>query len=228
MALIEDTVTKDKGANKKIAKIPVWGWALGLGLIGGGVFYWWKRRGAVSGSSSTSTTTSTASATTSTAFSSSQYSALQDQILELQGELSTGFSSIQPTTTGTTTGTSVKVTVPTVVGDSYTAASAKLKANGLNASRGSATYVGTVTISDPKAGTKVDKGSTVVLTGKKKVTVPNVVGLSYTAAAAKLAAVGLDASRGGKKDVGTVAQSNPGAGSKVETGSTVTLLGKNK
>ncbi|MEA2248779.1 MAG: eukaryotic-like serine/threonine-protein kinase, partial [Solirubrobacteraceae bacterium] len=82
----------------------------------------------------------------------------------------------------------------------------------------------------PPEGETRDKGSTVTLllsTGKEQVEVPDVTGKSFEEASSKLQAKGFQVERNDQvtdnADAGTVVKQNPGAGSKIDKGSTVTL-----
>jgi serine/threonine-protein kinase len=82
----------------------------------------------------------------------------------------------------------------------------------------------------PPEGETRDKGSTVTLllsTGKEQVEVPDVSGKSYEEASSQLEAKGFQVERNDQvtddADPGTVIKQDPGPGSKIDKGSTVTL-----
>jgi serine/threonine-protein kinase len=82
----------------------------------------------------------------------------------------------------------------------------------------------------PPEGESRDKGSPVTLllsTGKEQVEVPGVTGKSYEEASSQLQAKGFQVERADQvtdnADPGTVVKQDPGAGSKIDKGSTVTL-----
>ena len=126
-----------------------------------------------------------------------------------------------------------KVTVPELVGKSRDDAIGELSARGLERrivdvfSRAEA---GVVVAQNPRAGTRVDKGSTVrinVSKGLQPVGVPTVVGQSFEDASAQLQEAGFAVAR---RDVdedepaGIVVRQDPAGGAQVATGSTVTLF----
>ncbi|HLY32414.1 MAG TPA: protein kinase, partial [Ktedonobacterales bacterium] len=82
----------------------------------------------------------------------------------------------------------------------------------------------------PKSGTHVQRSSTVIVyvsSGPGPVTVPNVLGLSYTAACAKIEAVGLQCQNGGSiassYPAGEVVSESPQFNTQAQAGQTVTL-----
>jgi hypothetical protein len=95
-----------------------------------------------------------------------------DEAIGIAGNPPQGYPPISITTTSPAPA-AAKITVPSVTGESYTAGALKLKTAGLTAKRGAAD-VGTITYQSPTAGTKVAKGSVVVLggSGSKKPSKP--------------------------------------------------------
>ncbi|MBT1163107.1 Stk1 family PASTA domain-containing Ser/Thr kinase [Bifidobacterium felsineum] len=90
---------------------------------------------------------------------------------------------------------------------------------------------GSISRTDPAAGTSIEQGSTITIwvsTGKEKVTVPTIsAGTDYATAKLQLEAVGLVAAASGPTDSTAVVVSiNPGAGTQVDKGSTVTITTK--
>jgi eukaryotic-like serine/threonine-protein kinase len=80
----------------------------------------------------------------------------------------------------------------------------------------------------PKSGTTLEKGQTVTLvlsSGKPQVSVPDVTGQSFDQASQELTSAGFKVQRNDQvsasEDPGTVLKQNPGAGAKVDKGSTV-------
>ncbi|MEU1038216.1 Stk1 family PASTA domain-containing Ser/Thr kinase [Streptomyces sp. NPDC005551] len=88
---------------------------------------------------------------------------------------------------------------------------------------------GNVCSQDPKAGVEVNKGDTinlVVSTGAPKVTVPDVQGLSYSKAKARLTAKGFEVERKNQESTqsqGVVIGQDPGGDTELEKGTTITL-----
>lgn len=128
------------------------------------------------------------------------------------------------------------VPVPAVAGETYEKAAAAVREAGLVPVRvdqeSENVTPGQVISSNPAAGVLLEKGKTVTLTVAKAVVktvpVPNVVGDGDKIALRKLTAVGLKVNRVTKETnasaPNTVISSNPGAGTKVEVGSTVTII----
>nr|WP_152209315.1 Stk1 family PASTA domain-containing Ser/Thr kinase [Bifidobacterium cebidarum] len=90
---------------------------------------------------------------------------------------------------------------------------------------------GSISRTDPAAGTSIEQGSTITIwvsTGKEKVTVPSIsAGTDYATAKLQLEAVGLVAAASGPTDSTAVVVSiDPGAGTQVDKGSTVTITTK--
>ncbi|MBT1174303.1 Stk1 family PASTA domain-containing Ser/Thr kinase [Bifidobacterium sp. LC6] len=90
---------------------------------------------------------------------------------------------------------------------------------------------GSITRTNPAAGSTIEQGSTITIwvsTGKEKVTVPSIsAGTDYATAKLQLEAVGLVAATNGPTDSSAVVVSiDPGAGSQVDKGSTVTITTK--
>jgi serine/threonine-protein kinase len=129
-----------------------------------------------------------------------------------------------------------QVTVPSVVGQTPSAAGQTLGQLGLQvrqASEPSASIpAGEVTRTDPGAGTTVAVGSTVtvyVSTGSPQVTVPNLVGETQAQAASSLSSAGLQANFvtvpvSKRSQDGVVQSQDPAGGSTVSQGSTVTVV----
>jgi beta-lactam-binding protein with PASTA domain/tRNA A-37 threonylcarbamoyl transferase component Bud32 len=128
----------------------------------------------------------------------------------------------------------VLVTVPSVNGEDQARASAKLQAAGftVNATTQSSDTVaqGLVITTNPPAGSRAGKGSTVQLTvstGKADVTIPSLVGQSPTAAGTALGNLGLSPTQMTESSAtvksGEVTRTSPPAGSSVPKGSTVTV-----
>jgi serine/threonine-protein kinase len=129
-----------------------------------------------------------------------------------------------------------QVQVPSVVGQSPSAAGQTLGQLGLQVKQASeassSIQAGEVTRTDPPAGATVPVGSTVtvyVSTGSPQVTVPNVVGETQSQAASDLSAAGLQANFVTQpvfkpSQDGRVQSENPAGGSTVNQGSTVTVV----
>ena len=90
---------------------------------------------------------------------------------------------------------------------------------------------GTVVATDPKAGTKAAKGSTVTIQvskGEEKITVPDVRGKDENSAKSALSAAGLnvtvDTEYSDSVATGNVISQNPSAGTKVDSGAGVTIV----
>ncbi|MGZ4619301.1 MAG: Stk1 family PASTA domain-containing Ser/Thr kinase [Frankiaceae bacterium] len=128
-------------------------------------------------------------------------------------------------------GTSGQVTIPSVVGQAVATATSQLQSLGLvvktnQVDSGGAS--GTVTSCSPAPGTRVNKGSTVTLTYVASlVTVPDVVGLSQSAAEGQLASKGFSVNvqqRQATSNPGVVLSQNPAGGTQQQRGSTVTIV----
>jgi serine/threonine-protein kinase len=124
-----------------------------------------------------------------------------------------------------------KVTMPDVKGEQWTQAQQTLANLGLNPKKynvGGKTP-GQVTATDPSAGTKVPKGSTVrvnVSTGPKIATVPSVVGLSIQDATSRLNTAGFNANPkfvDSTAPQGQVISQSPAPGSSEPEGTSVTV-----
>lgn len=127
------------------------------------------------------------------------------------------------------------VPIPSVVGDSPTAASNKLGSSGLMASNpqyetSSSVPSGEVTRTDPPAGQAVAQGSTVTLyvsTGPAETAVPNLSGQTRSQASAALTNAGFKAAFTtvpvSSSQDGIVVSQDPGGGTKAANGSTVTV-----
>jgi eukaryotic-like serine/threonine-protein kinase len=124
-----------------------------------------------------------------------------------------------------------KVTIPPVKGEQWTQAQQTLANLGLKPEKfnvGGKT-AGQVTATDPPAGTRVPKGSTVrvnVSTGPKIVPVPSVVGLSIQDATSRLNAAGFNANPkfvDSTAPQGQVISQTPAPGSSEPEGTSVTL-----
>jgi serine/threonine-protein kinase len=132
-----------------------------------------------------------------------------------------------------------KVAVPDVGGDSSTDAANALGQAGFKTKTiqeaSSTVDEGKVIRTDPAAGDRIDKGSTVTMvvsSGPEQISVPNVLGKTGEEAKAEIEAAGLvykeaaTAPSNADQD-GKVVQQNPSGGTKVEKGTTVTVrLGK--
>jgi uncharacterized protein (TIGR03437 family) len=129
------------------------------------------------------------------------------------------------------------VAVPNVVGLAQAAASTAIQnaslALGTVTNQASATIPsGSVISQNPAAGTQVAAGSTVALvvsTGPPQVTVPNVAGMTQTAAATAIQAAGLVVGTVTMQSSTTVAagrviSQNPGAGTQLSQGASVSLV----
>ncbi|HEX8769361.1 MAG TPA: PASTA domain-containing protein, partial [Acidimicrobiales bacterium] len=119
--------------------------------------------------------------------------------------------------------------VPDLSGQSFEDASAALAAKGLKAARAEAysdsVPEGQVLSASPKAGSSVDRGSTVTVTvSKGQPVVPSLGGLTEAEAKAKLEAVGLKVGAVYGPGAGKVFLTTPGAGTKVKSGSEVGLF----
>ena len=128
-------------------------------------------------------------------------------------------------------GTSGQVTIPSVVGQAVATATSQLQSLGLVVKTNqvdSGGAPGTVTSCSPAPGTKVNKGSTVTLTYVASlVTVPDVVGLSQSAAQGQLASKGFSVNvqqRQATSNPGVVLSQNPAGGTQQQRGSTVTIV----
>ncbi|MGZ4664215.1 MAG: Stk1 family PASTA domain-containing Ser/Thr kinase [Frankiaceae bacterium] len=128
-------------------------------------------------------------------------------------------------------GTSGQVTIPSVVGQAVATATSQLQSLGLvvktnQVDSGGAS--GTVTSCSPAPGTRVNKGSTVTLTYVASlVTVPDVVGLSQSAAEGQLASKGFSVNvqqRQATSNPGVVLSQSPAGGTQQQRGSTVTIV----
>jgi eukaryotic-like serine/threonine-protein kinase len=125
-----------------------------------------------------------------------------------------------------------QATVPSVVGTNVDAAVAKLAQVKLQATikhAYSTKPADRVLKQNPRAGERVDQGSSVVLTvsrGAKPVSVPNVVGMSQDNAQSTLANSGFTVStveQNSDAPKGTVVDQSPNGGSEAPDGSTVTI-----
>lgn len=129
-----------------------------------------------------------------------------------------------------------KIAVPNVVDRSEADAEKILRDAGLKVTKGEpqssdTVAAGNVISSDPVAGTEVDEGSSVTIVislGKEEVKVPDLRNRSASDAESALAAVGLvgSASQDYSDTVaaGNVISQNPGSGTSVEKGSTVSYV----
>jgi serine/threonine-protein kinase len=124
------------------------------------------------------------------------------------------------------------VPVPAIIGKSTTAATAALKAVGLELAESDSAYdnsaKGTVIKSSPAPGTSVPKGTVINVTvskGPPLVAVPNVVGMTKSAAEQTLKDAGFKVATqsafGGNR---YVASQSPAAGTQLERGATVTII----
>ena len=120
-------------------------------------------------------------------------------------------------------------TVPDLGGRSFDAASTALSSLGLKVGRtdeySDTVPEGQVISSNPGAGTKVERGSTVsVVVSKGQPVVPDVKGLSVDDASSRLQAVGLKVGNVYGPSGGKVFLTTPGSGSKAKKGSSVSLF----
>ena len=135
------------------------------------------------------------------------------------------------TTGDTKSSNTPSVEVPSLVGQPFDQAAATLTEAGFTVDRLddelSSQTPGTVIAQDPTGGRLADKGSAVTLTvAGAEATIPEVVGKPYDLASAELQQLSLVAARNdvdSDQTPGTVLASNPGVGTKVQKGSTVTL-----
>ena len=127
-----------------------------------------------------------------------------------------------------------KAVVPDVINENVTTASANVQNQGFSVSIlevQSALKAGIVFHQDPQPGRKVDQGTTVTLTvsqGLGNKVVPTVVGLSRKAAAAAIRAqqlkVRFETGSSNTVAAGDATGTNPGAGTQLPVGSSVTLF----
>jgi serine/threonine-protein kinase len=127
-----------------------------------------------------------------------------------------------------------QVTVPDVVGQDAVAAQRVLERDGFTVSReeqaDSDVESGNVISQDPEGDSMAPEGSEVTLTvstGPEQVQVPNVQGYTFDEARAALEGQNLDVKRefrASDEARGTVINTNPSAGTSVDTGSTVTVI----
>jgi eukaryotic-like serine/threonine-protein kinase len=128
-----------------------------------------------------------------------------------------------------------QVTVPNVVGQNEASATSELSNVGLKADASeeeSDQDPGTVLRQSPSAGSKVDKGATVAIVVAKaptRVAVPNVVGQDQGSASSTLSAAGLTVVTDTQEVTdqaqdGVVLDQDPGAGTRVQKGSRVTIV----
>jgi serine/threonine-protein kinase len=119
--------------------------------------------------------------------------------------------------------------IPDVSGQSYQAAADALDAKGLKYARNDVynddVPEGQVVSTSPKAGSDVQRGSTVTINvSKGQPTVPSLAGLSVPDATAKLDAAGLKVGGVYGPSGGHVFLTTPGAGTKVKSGTSVALF----
>lgn len=127
-----------------------------------------------------------------------------------------------------------KVSVPNVVGQDEAEAQKTLQDAGFvveSEAVYSSSEQGTVVSTDPEAGTEAAKGSTVTIQvskGEEKITVPDVRGKDENTAKSTLSAAGLnvtvDTQYSDSVSTGNVISQNPSAGTKVESGTGVTIV----
>jgi eukaryotic-like serine/threonine-protein kinase len=128
-----------------------------------------------------------------------------------------------------------QIAVPDVTGLSRDSAEGRLRDEGLGVSVEeieSDEPEDQVISQSPAGGTQVDRGSAVTITvsvGRPRVTVPDVTGLSPSAASSRLRALGLVPSRQERPvtnpdEDGQVLEQRPGAGAEVEKGRTVVIV----
>jgi serine/threonine-protein kinase len=123
------------------------------------------------------------------------------------------------------------VPLPDLRGKSEADARAALQALGVNVGEVRTQFdrnvdEGDVIGTDPANGTTVDAGTTVTLIVSNAVRVPSVVGQSVSTARADLEGAGLDVQvrQVARTDSSLVISQNPGGGSRVEPGTTITLV----
>ncbi|WP_425824946.1 Stk1 family PASTA domain-containing Ser/Thr kinase [Streptomyces fractus] len=125
-----------------------------------------------------------------------------------------------------------KVSVPDVTGETQQQATSDLQSAGFTVKTSTRQasdpdQVGRVVSQTPSGGRRAGEGSTVTITvgTAGKVAVPPVTGMTLQKAASTLAAAGLDytVSSGSQDSGATVTAVDPGAGTKVSVGSSVTL-----
>jgi serine/threonine-protein kinase len=127
-----------------------------------------------------------------------------------------------------------QVGVPTVQGLQRADAERALQESGLKSrvrrENSDTVPAGTVIDSQPRAGTELDKGSTVTLLvskGRAKVSVPKVTGIDSKTAESELRQAGLDvtiARQASTESPGTVLSQDPAAGASVPRGTEVQLI----
>jgi beta-lactam-binding protein with PASTA domain len=124
----------------------------------------------------------------------------------------------------------VQVAIPDLAGKTPDEAKSILTGLGLDSADGaqqdSVQPAGTVSGTDPAAGTQVTKGTVVTIftSNGSLVAVPNVVGQKASDAQAALTAAGFKVkTSGGNSPTATVQAQDPAAGTPVKTGSQVTL-----
>ena len=124
--------------------------------------------------------------------------------------------------------------IPTVGGLTRSSARGRLKRAGFEIEErrepSDTVPAGKAIRTSPPSGTTREKGSTVILllsSGVEQVQVPDVTGQSFQEASATLADRGFKVSRNDQttdnEDPGTVLKQNPGAGARIDKGSTITL-----
>lgn len=127
-----------------------------------------------------------------------------------------------------------QVRVPDVVGQDATAAQRVLEGEGFTVSTDEQpdpdVESGNVIAQDPEGGATAEEGAEITLTvstGPEQVAVPNVVGLNFDEAEAALEGEGLEVEREDRPSDearGTVINTNPVAGQRVDAGTTVTVI----
>ncbi len=133
-----------------------------------------------------------------------------------------------------TVATAQKVSVPSgLIGTSQSTAESLLTAQGLNftvVNQENSQTAGTVLATSPSSGTRVPKGSSVVLTvssGPSNVRVPSLIGLNQNQASNQLGQDGLNLgnilSASSNQPAGIVISSSPSAGASVKPGSSVDI-----
>ncbi|MCI1661010.1 Stk1 family PASTA domain-containing Ser/Thr kinase [Bifidobacterium psychraerophilum] len=120
--------------------------------------------------------------------------------------------------------------VPDVTGKSQADALQTLNDQGFNTNttqeNSDTVPTGSVTRSNPAAGTSVEQGTAItvyVSKGKEQVTVPNVVGMTLKDAKSTIGSSLSVTTKGSSDDSATVTSTDPAAGSSVDKGSTITL-----
>jgi hypothetical protein len=78
-----------RALSTKVGPLPVWGWVLGLALVGVGAWYWWEHAGASSASDTSDTSGTSGSSPDDDNLPAASAATIQSEIGQLQGEQST-------------------------------------------------------------------------------------------------------------------------------------------